>query len=212
LLLIGIASIALTSSGSGGAKRLFAESEQKLRAAKSLSGRLVGKGAGFGSFRSTFLLKKPRSFRVVNGLVDIYYNGKVQFNHLVRENEYFSPDISKGGAFGAPCGLDAFFGQSTGDTAPYFVKRTEFRIQKVDGRACAAKALHFESFGRDDRMVFYVDVARKMPIGWDQVFGNTNMHYRFVDLRFNVPVAAAAFDWKPMPGLKERVIKRSSHR
>ncbi|MGI8923482.1 MAG: hypothetical protein ACR2HJ_05490 [Fimbriimonadales bacterium] len=190
------------------ARDLFAEFERDLRTSQSASGDLIGRGRGLGPFKSTFLLQKPKSFRVIDGQINIFCNGKVQFNHLVAEKEYFKRDVSKGFGFGAPYALDAFFGFPTGATAPYFEKRTEFRMQKVDGRVCAAKAIHFESFDRDDRLVFFVDRATKQILGWDQVFGDTKMHYRFENMRFSVKVPAGAFDWTPMPGLKERSSSR----
>lgn len=198
-------------SGSDEAKQLVGRFESDLKACQSMSGELVGRGSGLGPFKSAFLLQKPKSFRVIDGQINIYCNGKFQYNHLVREKEWFKRDVSKGFGFGAPYGLDAFFGFATGATAPYFEKRTEFRMQKVDGRMCAAKAIHFESFERDDRMIFYVDSKTRRPVGWDQVFGDTKMHFRFGNLRLNVPVPKGAFDWKPLPGLKEKVASGSDH-
>jgi outer membrane lipoprotein-sorting protein len=199
------------SFGDGDAKQIFNRFERDLKACQSLSGDLVGNGSGFGPFKSTFLLQKPKSFRVIDGQINIYCNGKVQYNHLVREKEWFKRDVSKAFGFGAPYGLDAFFGLPTGSTAPYFEKKTEFRMQKVGERMCAAKAIHFESFDRDDRMVFFVDAKTKQLIGWDQVFGDTKMHYRFANMQLNPQVPKGAFDWKPLPGLKERAITRSGH-
>ncbi len=193
------------------ARNIYTRFERELKACQSASGDLIGRGRGQGPFKSTFLLQKPKSFRVIDGQINIYCNGKVQFNHLVAEKEYFKRDVSKGFGFGAPYALDAFFGFPTGATAPYIEKKTEFRMQKVDGRICAAKAIHFESFDRDDRMVFFVDRATKRILGWDQVFGDTKMHYRFENLRFSVKVPAGAFDWIPMPGLKEKITRELRH-
>jgi len=197
-------------SGADTARGIFANFEANLKARRSASGDLVGKGPGGVMLRSSFLLRKPKSFRIIDGQINMYCNGKVQLNHLVSEGEYVKLDVSKRLGFGAPSALDAFFGLPTGAGAPYFVKKTELRMQEVDGHLCAAKAIHFESFDRDDRMVFYVDAATRQAVGWDQVFGNTRMAFRFENLRFNVDVPRDAFDWKPAPGIRERTIKRDS--
>jgi outer membrane lipoprotein-sorting protein len=78
-------------------------------------------------------------------------------------------------------------------------------MQSVDGHMCAAKAIHFESFERDDRMVFYVNSATRQILGWDQVFGDMKMYFRFDDLRFDVNIPKEAFEWRPPAGFKERI-------
>lgn len=193
-------------------ERIFADCERSLKNASSLSGKLYGTETNTGTHQTTFLFQKPRSFRVINGSVNIYCNGRVQFNHLVEERQYFSRDVSQEhSADHFVYSLDGFFGRRTGDTAPYFVNSTEYRMQEADGRRCAAKALHFESFGRDDRMVFFVDAETRRPVGWDQVFGFRKMHWRLIDLRYNVQVPKGAFDWKPAPDLTEKKIRSRPH-
>ena len=186
------------------AKDIFTGFERNLHGRISASGYLVGKGADGANFKESFLLQKPKSFRVIDDIVEMYCNGKVQFNYLPDEKAYLKPDMSSGFGAGTPDALDAFLGFPTGSRAPYFVNKTEFRMQTVDGRLCAAKAFHFESYGRDDRMVFYVDKASKQILGWDQVFGDRKIYFRFENLRFDVDIPKGAFDWKPTPDLKER--------
>lgn len=184
-------------------EKVFAAFEKQLGAQKSLSGELTGTGPG-ATFKSSFLLHKPRSFKVIDGQIDMFCNGMVQVNHLVAEKEFFSRHVSKQGFSPPYAALDAFFGKPTGSTAPYFFKKTEFQIQTVDGKTYAAKITHFESFERDDRMTYLIDVKTKQILGWDQVFGGTVMHYRFGNLRSNIDVPKNAFDWKPIAGVKER--------
>jgi hypothetical protein len=202
--LIFALAIGTTLSHAAEAKAIFAEFERGLQARRSASGNLVGVGPEGVSYAANFLLQKPCSFRVIDGQVELHCNGKVQFNHLVAEKQYFKRDVSTKLGSGVPGGLDAFFGFPTGSLAPYFVHKTEFRMQIVNGHQCAAKALRFESFGRDDRMVFYVDRTSKQILGWDQVFGGTKTYLRFSHLAFDIPVPKGAFDWKPTPDLKEQ--------
>ncbi len=196
----------ITVFGGDEAKEIFVRFERNLSRHRTVSGDLVGKGPGGVTYESKFLLQKPSSFRFIDGQINIYCDGRVQFNHLVSEREYIKSKISTGLGTGFPAGLDAFFGFPTGVSAPYFAKKTEFRMQKVDGDMCAAKAIHFEGFGRNDRMVFYVDRTTKQILGWDQVFGNTKMPFRFKNLRVDVDVPGNAFDWRPSTGLKERTL------
>ena len=202
--------IGVMFAGGNESREIFAAFERELHTRQTASGNLIGRGAEEATFKSSFLLQKPKSFRVIDGQIDLYCNGKIQFNHLIAAKEYFKRDVSDEYGFGAPYGLDAFFGLATGASAPYFEKKTEFRMQKVDGHICAAKVIHFDSFGRDDRMAFFVDRTDKQIRGWDQSFGGTMMHYRFENLRFDVDVPKDAFDWKPGPELKERAIKKGS--
>jgi len=206
MIMLALAVGTMLSGGDEG-RIIFAIYERNLYTHRNASGNLVGKGSGGVTSKSSFLLQKPKSFRLIDDQINMYSDGKVQFNYLIPEKEYFKRDVSRGFGFGSPCALDSFFGSATGSSAPYFVKKTEFRMQKLDGRECAAKALHFESFGRDDRMVFYVDRATRQMLGWDQVFGGRKMYYRFVNLRFDVDVPKDAFEWKPPPGIKERVLR-----
>ncbi|MDR3692176.1 MAG: hypothetical protein P4L46_22535 [Fimbriimonas sp.] len=206
MITLAIAVGAMLSRGDD-AKFIFTEFERQLHVRKSASGDLEGRGQGSELYSSSFLLQKPRSFRVIDGQIDLYCNGETEFSHLISEKEYLKRDVSRHRGYGAPSALDAFFGLPTGESAPYFVKKTEYQMQVVDGHLCAAKAIHFESFGRDDRMVFFVDRASKQIRGWDQVFGYKKMFFRIKNLRFDFVVPADAFDWKLTPGLKERVIR-----
>jgi outer membrane lipoprotein-sorting protein len=187
-------------------KAIFARCEQKLKAATSLSCTVIGSVSA--SYRIELLLQKPHSFRETGAGVDIYCDGKTQINHLVTEKQFFRRDISKDGFDPpGPC-LDGFFGNPTGATAPYFLKSTKFSMETIDGHRCAAKTTVFDSFGRGDKMTYYVDPGTGLPTGWDQVFGGTKMHFQLTNLRLNVPVPAGSFTWTPGPGITEKVITR----
>lgn len=191
------------------ANKIFAQSEAKLKAARSISGAYVGTGR---KWREEFLMEKPGSFRVISDSIEIYCDGKTQWNHLLDTKEYFRRDVSKSGGSGTPSALDGFFGRSTGASAPYYLKRTTFDMRRASGKVYAAKTTYFKSFERNDHMTYLVDAKDKLPIGWDQDFGFGLMSFRFENLRFNVKVAAGAFEWKPLPGLKEKKVGRQSGR
>jgi outer membrane lipoprotein-sorting protein len=194
--------LVLGHQGKAEADALFKKSEQKLRAAKSLSCTIVGTGPV--RYKFELLLQKPKSYRQLGTGVDIYCDGKTQINHIVAQKTFFKTDVSARGFDPPVSGLDAFFGYTTGASAPYFLESTTYRMQTVDGRTCAAKSTVFDSFGRGDRMVYFVDAKTGLPIGWDQVFGGSKMHFRLANLRFNTPVPAGSFTWKPVPGVTER--------
>lgn len=184
------------------AEEVFAAFEKKLKGAQSLSGRLEGLTP------ESFILQKPRSFRVLNSSISIYCDGKVQVNHLVKDKEYFRRDVSKGGEHGASYLLDGFFGHRTGSRAPYFVLSQKFQFLTVDGKRMAAKTLTFESFGRGDKMTFYVEPKSLTPYGHDNWFGGFKTHWRIKDFKLNVKVPPGTFEFRPGPELSERKSNR----
>jgi len=188
------------------AKAIFAQSEAKLKAAKSLEGANV---ATTGKWTETFLLAKPGSFRVENPRVKMICNGVTQWSLMLASKEYFKRDVRKTGGFGPPASLDGFYGKPTGSSAPYYVKSTTFEMRKSGGKRLAAKTLIFDSYDRKDSMTFLVDAATKLPVGWDQNFGGQRMSFRFKRLVLGAKVPAGAFTWKPPSGWKEKVPGRS---
>ena len=202
--LVSVVALLLGAQGRGAsnAEMLFRKSEAKLKSAKSLACTEVGSGEA--TYRIDLLFQKPRSFRSTGSGIDLYCNGKMQVNHILDEKSYFRTDVTKAG-FDPPdeC-LSGFFGIPTGQSAPYFIKSTKFAMVKLAGKMCAAKTTTFESYGRGDNMVYYVDPRTQLPLGWDQEFGGTKMQFRIRDLRLNVPVPPGLFEWKPGPGDTEK--------
>jgi len=200
--LLAISLLISPSDGTSQAKKLFADCEAKLKAYKSISGTMASADS---SYREEFTLAKPLSFRSIHAKqIELYCNGKVQWHHLVDAGEYFKRDVAKEGAFGWPYELDGFFGFGTGSNLPYFIKRIAFDMRKQGGKLFAAKTFYVESFERNDYMTFLVDVNTKLPVGHDQDFGFGKMSFRIENLQINVKTPPATFEWKPLPGLKEK--------
>ena len=184
------------------AEALFRKSEAKLKSAKSLACSEVGSGEA--TYQIDLLFQKPRSFKSTGSGIDLYCNGRMQVNHIFDEKSYFRTDITRAGFDSPDYCLSAFFGIPTGESAPYFIKSTTFAMVKLAGKMCAAKKLTFESYGRGDNMVYYVDSRTQLPLGWDQDFGGTKMQFRIKALRLNVSVPSGSFEWKPGPGDTEK--------
>lgn len=191
------------SSSAAEAKAIFAQSEAKLKAAKTLEGEKVSTPE---PRTERFLLAKPRSFRVESPDGNIICDGHTQWNTVVRTKEYFTRNVHQTGGSGWPISLDGFYGQPTGGFAPFSVISTTFEMRKSGGKRIAAKTMVFAVPNRKVSLMFLVDSATKLPVGWDEVVEGQRKSFRLKRLVLGAKVPAGAFAWKPPAGYKEKIL------
>lgn len=187
-------------------KAAFLKGEQKLRAASSLSGRTQ---------HGRFVLQKPFSYFIETPLVRSYSNGKISYGVMYMTNEYFRNTSARRLPMDYTTGIEAFFGVPIGSTelkpdhsGKSKMSAVKFTFGSFKGRQVATKSYVYD-LGHAKFMVACHMDAKTFELAGSEVnhkdkTGTRSRSIQVVDLRYNSAVDAKTFEWKPVPGMKER--------
>lgn len=191
------------------AKAIFIKGEEKLKAAKSLSGRTE---------MGTFVLAKPFRYLIDDGFTRSYCDGKVTYAVFPARNEYRKTSGVRELPSDYPVGIEAFFGVPIGSSdlkprsaASPKMKSIRYAIRTFEGRQVSSKSFVIDLGSAQFSIESFVDaksfnlVGARVELKTPEQTRSRLIHFQ--QLKYNPKVAPTAFQWKPVPGMKEIKIR-----
>lgn len=191
------AAILLSKTDDG--KGVYDAWQKKLRAAKTLSGTMLG-GTRSEPKKTTFRLMKPNFQEILGPATEHHSDGKHTYLYQKESKEYFL----SAGTLGATVGGGLAGCEPFGTTEWPMVYDREETVTFEDQEAYAVdvKPGKKTAISRDLRSTYYFSKRSGNLLGFRQMVGSDVSSGRYIDLVFDAPMNPSSFTWTVPAGAK----------